>query len=47
MDSLDMCRATGFSFGIIYLNDLFFFLKETDVYNFVDDTIPFVCDVKT
>ena len=29
----------------IYLNDLFFALKEVDVCNFADDTSPFVCDM--
>ena len=28
----------------IYINDLFFILKETDVCNFADDTTPHVCD---
>ena len=28
----------------IYINDLFFILKETDVCNFADDTTPPVCD---
>ena len=28
----------------IYLNDLFFILKECDVCNFADDTTPYVCD---
>ena len=28
----------------IYLNDLFFTLKEIDVCNFADDTTPYVCD---
>jgi len=28
----------------IYLNDLFFMLKEIEVCNFADDTTPFVCD---
>lgn len=28
----------------IYLNDLFFILKESDVCNFADDTTPYVCD---
>ena len=28
----------------IYINDLFFVLKETEVCNFADDTTPFVCD---
>ena len=28
----------------IYLNDLFFALKQIDVCNFADDTTPFVCD---
>ena len=28
----------------IYLNDLFFILKEADVCNFADDTTPYVCD---
>ena len=29
----------------IYLNDLFFALKDTEVCNFADDTTPFVCDL--
>ena len=29
----------------IYLNDLFFALKDIEVCNFADDTIPFVCDL--
>ena len=29
----------------IYLNDLFFALKEIDVCNFADKTTPFVCDM--
>ena len=29
----------------IYLNDLFFLLKDIDVCNFADDTTPFVCDI--
>ena len=29
----------------IYLNDLFFALKDIEVYNFADDTTPFVCDL--
>ena len=28
----------------IYINDLFFILKETDVCNYADDTKPQVCD---
>ena len=28
----------------IYINDLFFILKETDVCNFADDTTPYVCN---
>ena len=28
----------------IYLNDLFFTLKEIEVCNFADDTTPYVCD---
>ena len=28
----------------IYINDLFFLLKNTDVCNFADDTAPYVCD---
>ena len=44
MSLLDMWRFTRFSFRTIYLNDLFFFLKETDVYNFANDTNPFVSD---
>ena len=28
----------------IYINDLFFLLKDTDVCNFADDTTPYVCD---
>ena len=28
----------------IFLNDLFFFLKDIDVCNFADDTTPFICD---
>ena len=28
----------------IFLNDLFFFLKNIDVCNFADDTTPFICD---
>ena len=28
----------------IYINDLFFILKETDVCNFADETTPHVCD---
>ena len=30
----------------IYINGLFFALKEIDVCNFADDTTPFVCDLK-
>ena len=30
----------------IYLNDLFYFFR-CDVYNFVDDTKPYVCDKKS
>ena len=29
----------------IYLNDLFFVLKDIDVCNFANDTIPFVCNL--
>ena len=29
----------------IYLNDLFFALKDVEVCNFADDTTPFVCDL--
>ena len=29
----------------IYLNDLFYILKDVDVCNFADDTTPFVCDI--
>ena len=29
----------------IYLNDLFFSLKDIEVCNFADDTTPFVCDL--
>ena len=29
----------------IFLNDLFFILKDTDVYNFADDTSPHACDI--
>ena len=29
----------------IYLNDLFFALKDIEVCNFADDTTPFVCDL--
>ena len=28
----------------IYLNDIFFFLQDTIICNFSDDTTPFVCD---
>ena len=28
----------------IYLNDLFYTLKEIEVCNFADDTTPYVCD---
>ena len=28
----------------IYINHLFFLLKDTDVCNFADDTTPYVCD---
>ena len=28
----------------IYLNDLFFFLQDVNIYNFADDTTLFVCD---
>ena len=28
----------------IYINDLFFILRETDVCNFADDTTPYVCN---
>ena len=28
----------------IYLNDLFFILKECNVCNYADDTTPYVCD---
>ena len=28
----------------IYINDLFFILKETDVCNFADDTTPYICN---
>ena len=30
----------------IYLNDLFFALKDVEVCNFADDTTPFVCDLE-
>ena len=30
----------------IYLNDLFFALKDVEVCNFDDDTTPFVCDLE-
>ena len=29
---------------LIYLNDLFFFLQDINIFNFADDMIPFVCD---
>ena len=29
----------------IYLNDLFFLLKDVDICNFADDTTPFVCEL--
>jgi len=29
----------------IYINDLFFLLKDIDVCNFADDTSPYVCDM--
>ena len=29
----------------IFLNDLFFVLKDTDVRNFADDTPPHACDI--
>ena len=29
----------------IYLNDLFYILKDEDICNFADDTTPFVCDI--
>ena len=29
----------------IFLNDLFFILKDTDVSNFTDDTSPHACDI--
>ena len=28
----------------IYLNDLFFFLQDADIYNFANDMTPFVCN---
>ena len=28
----------------IYLNDVFFTLKNVDACNFADDTMPYVCD---
>ena len=28
----------------IYINDIFFTLKEVDICNFADDTTPYVCD---
>ena len=28
----------------IFLNDLFFILKETDIYGYDDDTSPYACD---
>ena len=31
----------------IYVNDLFFTLFSVNVCNFVDDTTPFVCDLKS
>ena len=33
----------GFLLFNIYLNDLFFTLKNIDVCNFADDTAPYVC----
>ena len=29
----------------VNLNDIFLALKDTEVYNFVDDTTTFVCDL--
>ena len=29
----------------IFQNDLFFVLKDTDVCNFADDTLPHACDI--
>ena len=29
----------------IFLNDLFFVLKDTDACNFADDTSPHACDI--
>ena len=29
----------------IFRNDLFFVLKDTDICNFADDTLPHACDI--
>ena len=34
----------GAIFFNIYINDIFFALKGIDIYNFTDDTTPYVCD---
>ena len=38
------CLVSALKFNI-YLNDLFFALKDIEVCSFVDDTTPFVCDL--
>ena len=30
----------------IYINDMFFAVKENDIYNFADDATPYICDSK-
>ena len=30
----------------VYINDIFFALKEVDICNFADDATPYVCDSK-
>ena len=29
----------------VYINDIFFALKEVDICNFADDATPYVCDL--
>ena len=44
-DSMCSTRVSARTFIIhIYLNDLFFTIKNIVVCNFADDTIPYVCD---